>query len=73
MPADVRGIGRYINDVTRHRCGDSTYSYIWIGPVAEAGYDSSDLCPYCGTPRYVLVRERLKPQRLFNYFGAAKP
>ena len=65
MPANVRGIGKFpgsrsIHEVTRHRCGGLECSYSWIGAVAKSDYDSSDICPECGTPRYVLVRGRLK-------------
>ncbi len=53
MPSDVRGIGRFlgarsINDVTRHRCGDSDCYFAWIGAVAKADYDSSNVCLYFG-------------------------
>jgi hypothetical protein len=77
MAFDDRGIGKFlvarsIQDVTHHLCGDSKYSNAWIGAVTEANYDSSDVCPNYGTPRYLLVRGRLKPQRLFDYFEAAQ-
>lgn len=77
MPIDVRGLGRFlgsrsIHEVTRHRCGNPECCYAWIGAVAKCDYHSSDVCPDCGTPRYVVVRGVLKPQRVFFYFGAAQ-
>ena len=77
MPAHARGIGNFlgarsIHEVTRHRGGGLECSYSWIGGVAKSGYDSSDICPECRTPRYALVLGKLKPQRVFFYFGAAQ-
>jgi hypothetical protein len=77
IPIDVRGIGRFlgarsIDEVTRHRCGNIECSYSWIGAVRKSDHDSFDVCPDRGTPRYVLVRGILKPQRVFYYFGAAQ-
>ena len=75
MPTDVRGIGRYlgartIQEVTRHRCAKTECSYAWIGAVSPSEFKSGDKCPDCGTPRYKLVGAKLKPQRVFYYFGA---
>jgi hypothetical protein len=39
--------------------------------VSSSKYDPGDMCPDCGTPRYKRVGARLKPQRVFYYFGAA--
>jgi len=77
IPTDVRGIGRFlgarsIDEVTRHRCGNIECSYSWIGAVRKSDHDSFDVCPDRGTPRYVLVRGILKPQRVFYYFGATQ-
>jgi hypothetical protein len=75
MPSDVRGIARYlgartIEDVRRHRYGNSECSYAWISAVAPYQYNPKDMCPDCGTPRYKREGSVLKPQRVFYYFGA---
>ena len=76
MPSDVRAIGRFLgarslNEVTRHRCGGDDCSYAWIGAVDKDKFNSNDVCPECGHPRYVLDRGKLKPVRVFYYFGAS--
>ena len=76
MPTDVRAIGRFLGarslqEVTRHRCGGDDCSYAWIGVIDESQYDFNDVCPECGYPRYVLDRGKLRPHRVFYYFGAA--
>jgi len=75
MPIDVRGMARYlgartIEDVRRHRCGNSKCYYAWIGAVAPYQYNPEDMCPDCGTPRYKRVGSVLKPHCVFYYFGA---
>ena len=35
-------------------------------------FDSSEVCPDCGTPRYLREGAHLKPHRKFYYFGAAQ-
>ena len=77
MPTDVRAIGRFLGardlkEVTRHRCGGDGCSYAWIGAIDECNYDIDDVCPECGHPRYVLDRGNLRPQRVFDYFGAVQ-
>jgi hypothetical protein len=77
MPGDVRAISRYLGartvaEVTRHLCGNSECSYAWIGAVSPSEFDSTDVCPDCGTPRYSREGAQLKPQRKFYYFGAAQ-
>jgi hypothetical protein len=77
MPTDVRAIGRFLGcrslqDVSRHRCAGEHCSYAWIGAVDERDFDSNDVCPECGEARYVLDCGKLKPRRVFFYFGAAK-
>jgi len=66
MPTNVRGFARYlgvrtIEDVRRHRCGNSECSYAWIGAVAPYKYNSEEVCLDCGTPRYKRVGSVLKP------------
>jgi len=57
MLGDVRVISRYLGArtvavVTRHLCGNTECSYAWIGAMSPSEFDSTDVCPDCGTPRY---------------------
>ena len=75
MPTDVRGIARYlgarrIEDITRHLCGNTECSYAWVGAKTPDKFNPDDTCPDCGTPRYKRVGAKLKPRRVFYYFGA---
>jgi hypothetical protein len=75
MPTDDRGIARYIGariieDIRRHRCGNSECSYAWFGAVASYKFNPEDVCLNCGTPRYKRVGSILKPKRVFYYFDA---
>ena len=76
MPIDVRAISRYlgartVEEITRHRCGNIECSYAWVGAVSPSAFDLTDACPDCGTPRYMRVGAKVKPQRQFYYFGDA--
>ncbi len=76
MPIDVHTIGRFLGvwslqEVTRHRCGGDEYFYAWIGVIDEWQDEFNDVCRDCGHPRYVLDRGKLRPRRVFYYFGAA--
>ena len=77
MHGDVRAISRFLGartvaEVTRHLCGNTACSYAWIGAVSPSEFDSTEVCPDCGTPRYSRQGAQLKPQRKFYYFGAAQ-
>ena len=75
MPPDIRAISRYLGartiaEITRHCCGNKECSYSWIGVVCPSKFDSRDVCPDCGTPRYKLMGAKLIPRIKFYYFGA---
>ena len=57
--------------MTRHRYGGDECSYAWIGAIDKCNFNFNDVCPECGHPKYVLDRGKLRPQRVYFYFGAA--
>ena len=60
-----------MQEVTRHRCNNDECSIACSCAVDPYDFDINDRCPECGTKGYKRESRKIKPRRVFYYFGAA--